>query len=65
MPKHVHQLVRLLLLLEDGSGGVILGLLLGARGVPVRIGQQTVALPKLGIGGSTTYIKLTFFLCSW
>ena len=45
----IHQLVGLLLLLEDGGRGVILFLALGARSVPARVSQSAVT--EAGMAG--------------
>lgn len=45
----IHQLVGLLLLLEDGGCGVILFLALGARSVPERVSQSAVT--EAGMAG--------------
>lgn len=45
----IHQLIGLLLLLEDGGRGVILFLALGARSVPARVSQ--LAVTEAGMAG--------------
>lgn len=53
----IHQLVGLLLLLEDGGRRVILVLALGARSVPARVGQ--LAVTEAGMAGTVGFLVPT------